>query len=192
MEHPYYAVGAERHLLAHVQALAVRNGFDLYADSDDAVNFSPYGPSGTYTARYGAELLALQQEEVVAGIDGVEVYGESPASLGEGDKAYSWLTKSEVKGNAGQSSGNVLRVQDPSIRNQDAAGTAAEKLLALRQTKKQGWVSVLGKPDPVLGGAIELKDLPDSALNGSFKITAIRHQLDKVQGYITTVWWREV
>jgi hypothetical protein len=191
LTYPYYALGADRHLLAHALALATRDGFDLFADPDDAVGFAAFSGDPSHELRYGAEILDYFSEEQAAQVDGVEVYGESPASLGQGDKAYSWLTKEDVKGNAGSTSGNILRVADPSIRNQDAAGTAAEKIFAAMGTKKKGWVEALGTPAPVLGGAVTLTDLPDGGPDGSFKITAIRHQLDKQRGYITTIFWKE-
>ncbi len=191
LTYPAYALGADRHLLAHALALATRDGFDLFADADDALGFAAYSGDPSHELRYGAEILDYYCEEQAAQVDGVEVYGESPASLGQGDKAYAWLTKEDVKGNAGSSSGNVLRVADPSIRNQDAAGSAAEKIFAAMGVKKRGWVEALGTPEPVLGGAITLTDLPDDGPDGSFKITAIRHLLDKQRGYVTTIFWKE-
>ena len=46
-------------------------------------------------------------------MDGVEVYGSSPAGQGQGEDASSWLTKKDVKGAAGKSTGRVHRVADP-------------------------------------------------------------------------------
>lgn len=193
LDYPFYALGADRHLLAHLHALAKRDGFDAYADHDDALVYAAYSPGfgESYTARYGAEIIAYHCEKQGTATDGVEVYGESPASLGEGDKAYSWLTKEEVKGSAGSSSGNVLRISDPSIRNQDAAGIAAEQILAQLSRQKTGWVKVLGTPEPALGKEILLEDVPQDGPNGSFKITGVRHQLDKQIGYTTIIYWEE-
>jgi hypothetical protein len=194
LSYPFYAIGSDRHLLDHLLTLAKRDGFDLYADVDDALVYAAYsGPLGLpLKLRYGAEILEFHAEEQAAAVDGVEVYGESPASLGEGDKAYSWLTKEEVKGNAGSSSGNVLRMAIASIRNQDAAGIAAENILAELSLKNSGWVEVLGTSKPELGGTIELSDIPDGGPNGSYKVTGVKHRLDKTHGFITTVFWREV
>lgn len=194
LSYPFYAIGSDRHLLGHLLVLAGRDGFDLYADVDDALVYAAYSsPLGLVPKlRYGAEILEFHAEEQAAKVDGVEVYGESPASLGEGDKAYSWLTKEEVKGNAGSSSGNVRRVAVASIRNQDAAGIAAENILAALSLKNSGWVEALGTAGPVLGGSIQLSDIPDDGPNGSYKVTGVRHRLDKTHGFITTVHWREV
>jgi hypothetical protein len=191
LTYPFYALGADRHLLSHVRAMAERDGFDLFADAEDALVFAAFSGDPSHELTYGVDILDYYCEEQAAQFEGVEVYGESPASLGQGDKAYSWLTKEEVKGNAGKSSGNILRVAIPSIRNQDAAGTAAEKLFASLGTQKKGWVEALGTPGPVLGGAVTLTDLPDGGPSGDFKITGIKHQLDKHRGYITTVYWKE-
>ncbi|MEM6272855.1 MAG: hypothetical protein AAF998_25800 [Bacteroidota bacterium] len=204
LDYPFYAVGSDRHLLAHLLGLAARDGFDVYADAEDKLVYAAYtgggggigGASGLLGAsgalRYGAELLAYHAEERPPRIDGVEVYGESPASLGEGDKAYSWLTKEEVKGNAGGSSGNIHRIAIPSIRNQDAAGSAAESIFHRLNPVRTGWVEALGKAPLALGGPVEIADLPDGGPNGSFKIEAIKHQLDKRHGFITKVHWKEV
>lgn len=194
LSYPFYAVGSDRNLLDHMLVLAERDGFDLYADTDDALVYEAFSAPLALLPkfRYGAEILEFHSEEQEVAVDGVEIYGESPASLGEGDKAYSWLTKEEVKGDAGSSSGNVLRMAIASIRNQDAAGIAAENILAGLSVKKLGWVEALGTPKPVLGGSIELSDIPDSGPNGKYKVTGVRHQLDKNHGFITTIHWREV
>ncbi|MEM7038891.1 MAG: hypothetical protein AAF570_18055, partial [Bacteroidota bacterium] len=190
LTYPFYAVGADRHLLDHVLVLGRRDGFDAYADASDKLVFAAWSAALLpVELRYGAEVLDFHSETETGRVDGVEVYGESPASLGEGDKAYSWLTKSEVKGNAGSGSGNVLRVADPSIRNQDAAGSAAEKLLAAMQTETSGWVHALGNAALTLGGTLKLSDVPEGGPSGNLKITGVRHRLDKVKGFVTTVFW---
>ncbi|MCB9232792.1 MAG: hypothetical protein H6581_14065 [Bacteroidia bacterium] len=191
LTYPFYALGADRHLLSHLQMLARRDGFDLFANPDDALTFAPWASSQGQELRYGAEILDYNFEELAPTLDGVEVYGESPASLGEGDKAYSWLTKEEVKGNAGNSSGNILRVADPSIRNQDAAASAAEKLMNAFSTQKLGWVEAMGTPTVKLGGTVTLSELPEDSLNGDYKITGIRHLYDKMNGFVTTINWEE-
>ncbi|MFM2375069.1 MAG: hypothetical protein RLZZ165_166 [Bacteroidota bacterium] len=191
LSYPSYAIGAERHLLSHLLTLAARDGFDVYADADDRLCYTAFSGSPTHRLGYGAEIISYFSEEQAATLDGVEVYGESPASLGQGDKAYSWLTKGEVRGRAGKGSGNLLRVADPSIRNQSAAGTAAERIFATLGSARKGHVNAMGTPGPVLGGAIAMAGLPDGGPSGSFKITGIKHTLDKQNGFITTVDWRK-
>lgn len=191
MSYPVYAVGAERNLLSHLLNLAQRDGYVAYADAEDALNFRAHPADPVVKAQYGVNLLDYHAVEAPAAVVGVEVFGESPASLGEGDKAYAWLTKQEVKGSAGESQGNVLRLQDPSVRNEDAAGKVAENFLAARGPRKRGYVIVLGNQAAVLGGSLELSDLPGDGPNGSYPITQVRHQLDKRNGFITTIWWQE-
>jgi hypothetical protein len=191
MSYPAYATGADRNLISHLLQLAGRDGYVVYADAEDALHYRAHPAAPTATARYGANLIDAVAFDAPAATVGVQVFGESPASLGEGDKAYAWLTKQEVKGSAGESQGHVLRIQDPSVRNEDAAGKMAEKLLAEHRARKRGRVTVLGDPTAVLGGSLELSDLPGDGPNGTFPITQVRHQLDKRNGFITTIWWQE-
>lgn len=191
MSYPAYAAGADRNLMSHLLVLARRDGFVVYADPDDALHYRAHPADPVIKGRYAANLLQYLVSDAPATFVGVEVYGESPASLGEGDKAYAWLTKQEVKGSSGESQGNVLRMRDPSVRNEDAASTAAENLLAELKPRKRGQVTLLGDFNATLGGALELSDLPDDGPNGSYLITQVRHQLDKRNGYITTIWWQE-
>lgn len=191
MSYPAYAAGADRNLMSHVLQLARRDGYVLYADQEDAIHYRAHPAGPTVKARYAANLLEYHAADAPANVVGVEVYGESPASLGEGDKAYAWLTKQEVKGSAGESQGNVLRMRDPSVRNEEAAGKAAENMLAGYSPRKRGQVTILGDCSAVLGGSLEIIDLPGDGPNASYHITQVRHQLDKRNGFITTIWWQE-
>lgn len=188
---PVYALGDQTSAYGHLRHLADQCGFDLYGDRADKLVFAPYAPSQTHEFAYGVDILTYAWAEVPRSFSGVEIYGESPASQGQGDKAYSWLTKKEVKGSSGSKRGTVLHRADPTARTQAIAGTIAKSWLAAGQTQKQGWVTVLGSPAVALGDRLSLTKLPVAAHNGRYKILSISHRLSAQRGFCTTIHWQE-
>lgn len=189
IEFPYFAIGQDRSLWEHSVALAQRNGFHCYADAEDKLAFAAFSGNNSHSFEYGVDILAVDSKTESSGIEGVEVYGESPASLGEGPDASTWLTKEDVKGSAGSGSGKVLRISDPALRNTDTAGTAAEGLFALLSSRRNGKLKAKGKA-VVLGDEIELEGVP-GGLDGTFMACRIQHRLSKDKGFVTTINWKE-
>lgn len=188
---PVYALGDQHSAHDHLRRLATQCGFDLFADSTDQLNFKAYGPKTTHSFTYGEEILAYDWAAQPSPISGVEIYGESPASQGQGDKAYSWLTKKDVKGTSGGKQGTVLRLADPTARTQAIAGKIAKNTLAARQTHGHGWVKVLGAPTVELGQRLALKKMPLAAHNGQYKIVGVNYHLSPQRGLTTTIHWQE-
>ncbi|MFZ6028605.1 MAG: phage late control D family protein [Chloroflexota bacterium] len=172
--------------------LARRCGFDFYADIDDKAHFKKYAAGQTHSLEYGTHILDFYHGAVPAALDGVEVYGESPVGQGQGEDASAWLRKKEVKGSAGKSSGNVLRLTDPAARTQDLARTLAKNILAAHQSTARGWMRLLGNPAIRLGDAVKVAGLPQSSQNGTYKVTGVRHRLCVRSGFITEVGWIKV
>ena len=191
IQFPVYALGDHISAYGHLRHLAEQCGFDLYGDRADKLVFAPYQPSQTHDFTYGVDILAYHWSQRPSPLTGVEVYGESPASQGQGDKAYSWLTKKEVKGSSGKRSGTVLYRVEPTARTQAIAGTIATALLKTHQVQRQGWVTVLGNPATGLGDRLTLAKLPTAAHNGRYKITGVRHRLSQKRGFCTTFQWQE-
>lgn len=191
IQFPVYALGDQTSAYGHLRHLAHQCGFDLYGDRADKLVFAPYNPSQTHELTYGVDILAYHWSQRPSSLSGVEIYGESPASQGQGDKAYSWLTKKEVKGSSGNRSGTVLCRADPTARTQAIAGTIATALLKSQQVQRQGWVKILGNPAAGLGDRLSLAKLPTAAHNGRYKITGVRHRLSQRQGFCTTLDWQE-
>jgi hypothetical protein len=123
---------------------------------------------------------------------GVEVYGESPASQGQGEKAVSWLTKKEVKGTDGKKSPETLQIGDSTARTQDIANKIAKAYLKKYQKKQKGVIKVVGEPEAKLGDGVEIAKMPISSLNGTFKITGVEHYLSRKKGFYTTIHWEEI
>lgn len=191
IQFPVYALGDQTSAYGHLRHLAEQCGFDLYGDRTDKLVFVPYKPSQTHDFTYGLDILAYHWSQRPSPLSGVDVYGESPASQGQGDKAYSWLTKKEVKGSSGNRSGTVLHRADPTARTQAIAGTIATALLKSQQVQRQGWVKTLGNPAVGLGDCLSLAKLPTAAHNGRYKITGVRHRLSPQRGFCTTIQWQE-
>jgi len=191
MQFPTYGIGSEQTAYQHLSRLARQCGFDFYADVEDQLIFARFQPQQTHEFIYGKTILALNLEDGIAAIAGIEVYGESPASQGQGAQASSWFAKQEVKGSAGKSSGNVMRLIEPTARTQDLANQIAEALLAKSSPQKRGQMRGLGNAAVKLGDRLQLSQLPVSTHNGSFKIIGVRHTLHRRQGFCTTVNWEE-
>ncbi len=172
--------------------LARRCGFDFYADADDKANFKKYNAKKTHDLEYGVHILDFRQDSIAAALDGVEVYGESPVGQGQGEDASAWLRKKEVKGSAGKSSGNVLRLADPAARTQNLAKALAKNILDANKATARGWMRVLGNAEIKLGDAVKVAKLPVSSQNGTYKVTSVRHRLNTRSGFVTEIGWVKV
>jgi phage protein D len=187
-----FTVSDHQSIWTVLERLAWRCGFDFYADTDDKAVFKKYAVQTTHTMEYGVHILAYSQESLAPALDGVEVYGESPVGQGQGDDASSWLRKKEVKGSAGKTSGNVLRLADASARTQDLARALAGNILKANQSPACGRVRVLGQAGVKLGDAVKIAKMPDSAQNGVYKVTGVRHRLNNRLGFVTEISWEKL
>lgn len=185
-----YTVGDRQTAWDRVHNLAQQCGFDIYANDRDRAIFSRYTPAATHTFTYGEDILKYSSKQPQKGIEKVEIYGESPASQGQGEQAYSWLTKKEVKATAG-SGGNALRLADPTARSQAVAQSVARGRLTHLKQKQQGQITAIGAANVKLGDAIQITKMPVSKQNGTFKVTGVKHILNSHQGFLTTINWEE-
>ncbi|MDF0551811.1 contractile injection system protein, VgrG/Pvc8 family [Kamptonema sp. UHCC 0994] len=190
IEFAVYAVGDRETASDRLQNLAQQCGFDMYANERDRAIFAQYSPANTHTFTYGENILKYQSEQPQTGIDKIEIYGESPASQGQGNQAYSWLTKKEVKATAG-SGKNVLRLADPTARSQAVAQNIARGMLTHLQQKQHGQIAVIGTANVKLGEAIQITKMPISKQNGTFKVTGVRHTINRRNGFLTTIYWEK-
>lgn len=182
----YYAIGSNASAWMQMGNLAAQCGFDFYADADDKVVFGMPLPAGVPALfQYGVNILSLQVAQTQSTIEGIEVFGESPASFGAGPDAATWMTKSEVKGSAG--SGRKKRLIVPAAREQQTAISIANNLWRQESPRKKGQLRTLGKADLTLGGMIQVSDMPADSQNDTYKITGVNHQLGGNHGFITTI-----
>lgn len=176
----------------HLQTLAGRCGFTFFADEEDRAVFKKYAPEKTHEFEYGTHILDYAPDYVASRVDGVEVYGESPVGQGQGEDASSWLTKKEVKGTAGKSSGKVLRIMDGSARNQNLAQEMAKNIMRNYAIEDRGMVRVLGAAEVRLGDAVKISNMPVSGMDGSFRVAGVCHRLNPQQGFITDISWERL
>jgi phage protein D len=188
----FYAVGNNRSAWQYINELAGQCGFDFYANLEDKLMFSMPLPTGLPTLlRFGKEILTCRIEQTLPTIKGIEVYGESPASFGQGPPASSWFTKQEVKGSGGDSD-KVERLYIPSARAQETATLMATALWQNKKPKKKGILSLLGNAALSIGTLIVISGMPSDAQNGTYKITGFRHRISRDKGFITQVSIEEV
>ena len=192
LEYPVYSLGSDANMYDHMLDLAEREGYDVYADANDKLQFRHYTPVTPQSLEYGKNILQINMEEYTPPYEGVNVFGESPAGHGQGKDAYSWLTKKEVKGSSGKSSGSVLSVADPALKDVSAASTVAESIAQTKNITKWGKAKVLGNNQIELGKTIKVSGSPKNELNGTYKVYGVIHTLGKKTGYRTTIYWKEV
>jgi hypothetical protein len=187
----FYAIGSNRSAQDQIRELAAQCGFDFYADVDDKMVFGMPLPGGAPEMfGFGTNILELKVEQAQQNNEGVEVFGESPASFGAGPDAAAWFTKSEVKGSAG--GGKKIRVYAPSAREQQTAVNMANNLWNKWSPRKKGNLRTLGKAKLALGGMILVSGMPADAQNGTYKITGVAHRLGGNAGFITQLDFEEM
>jgi hypothetical protein len=187
-----YTLGDRYPVYDQLQHLAKQCAFDFYANTEDKAVFAQYNAATTHECKYGENILTYTLDQVNPRITGVEIYGESPASQGQGEQAYSWLTKKEVKGTAGSNSTMMLRLDDPTARSQQVANKIAAAVLESLPQKTKGKLKVLGNPQVKLTDAIQVSQMPLTQQNGKFKITKVVHTLNRRSGFCTLINWEQV
>jgi len=188
---PRYVISGGKNIWQQLKLLSHYSGTDLYTDASDKVNFTKYKKSSGATFNYGVDILEAEKEVVVPTIDGVEVYGDSPAGQGQSDEANFWFKKEELVGKAGKTSGTILRRSVFAARNKKLCETIAKNLFDTSNNTATGRVLIVNGEGVGLGQTITLKDVPVKDVNGSYKVTALKHQLNENSGFTTEILWEE-
>ena len=187
--YPYLVVHESKNLLKHILELAMREGMDLYFDTDNKLTVKKFNKSNAdHTFYYGIDILDLQLFNHQPTSEHILIYGESPAS-NQGADTWHWLTKDlqPFQGEVGEGI-KTLSIQDSAVRTKDAADRQAiAKLGAMKDQSTRGKLKILGNPTVKLGDAIEIKSAPKPELNGLFKVTSVRHIFNKRDGYLTFI-----
>jgi hypothetical protein len=187
--YPYYVVHESKNLLRCLREMARREGMDLYFDENNRLTMKKFSKTNPdHIFRHGAELLALELRAHQAPSERVKVYGESTASS-QGSDTWYWLVRDDppARSEAGQGR-KSLAAQDGVLRTKDAADSyAAAWLGALKDQALSGRLKILGNPKVKLGDAFSIQDSPRPELNGLFKVVAVRHVLNKRDGFVTWV-----
>ncbi|WP_168769504.1 hypothetical protein [Yoonia sediminilitoris] len=191
---PYYVADARRSRFQHITELAYLSGFDLYADTDNALICEAFGNGQqVHPLSHGRDVLDYRVERTMAHANRVEAWGESPGSSA-GAESWSWLAKDGApqRGTAGSGDPLVL-LEHSALRTAEAAQRAADAQLArLLNRRLRGYVTILGYPPVQLGDAIRLEDMPDDDLNATFQVRGLRHRIDKAAGFLTEVRFQSI
>lgn len=177
---PFYTVDSSKTFYDHTIELARKNGFEVFANSDDELVFKAYESSSATTFEYGKDVIQVSRSEQEPIYKGAKVFGESPSSS-QGDDSVHWLTKNPVQGESG--SDNELIVQDSSIKTTDAAGTAAAAIQGAFAKSVVVILEVVGNAAVKLNDTVEISGMPDSSIDGEYQVARVEHFLSKSKGF---------
>lgn len=189
VELAFFVIDDRSNAYQHIAALALKSGHMAHFTPEGKLRFVPFVVGrATQTFTYGVDVLSLEVVAAAASAGEVTTVGEGAAGS-SGREAWNWLVKNPVpvKGTAG--AGEPARMfQDASLRSGDAAQTAAEAIAqAANFTTLKGSLLVPGTAEVVVGGAIEIVDAPQQALNGLCLVRRVRHHYSKREGFKTEV-----
>ena len=81
-----------------------------------------------------------------------------------------------------------MQVFEPAIRSIEQAGLVANNLRTVLKSGKTGRITVLGNPAMKLGDTVLLSKMPDTAMNGAFRIKRVSHLLSSRRGFISKIF----
>jgi len=181
---PVYVVDYANNAFEHILRLAERCSFDVYVTDDEELIFQKPSGGKKHTLEYGKEIIKVEEADFSPLFISARVYGESPASVKGSDTSH-WLTKQEVKGEAG--SGAVLSLHDPVVRDTQTAETVAQARLDRLEYTFAAVVETVGKPEIKLGDTVTLENMPSSAFQGDLEVRGVEHYLSKSKGFTTRI-----
>jgi phage protein D len=186
---PVYVIDEGANAYEHILRLAERCNFDVYMTDDEQLVFKEWGGGKNNPLQFGKEITRVETFEFSPLYESTKIYGESPSSMKGSDTSH-WLTKQEVKGEAGK--GAVLSLQDPAIRDKKTAETVAKARMTKLEYVFGAVVETLGKPEIKLGDTVTLENIPSSQLKGQLEVRSVQHYLGKAEGFTTVVncWMR--
>ncbi len=181
---PMYVIDDSANAYEHILRLAERCNFDAYITHDDKLLFKEWNGGTKHSIEYGKDLIRFEELNLSPLYVSARIHGESPASVKGADTSH-WLTKQEVKGEAG--SGEVISLHDPAIKDTETAETVAKAKLDKLKYTFAAVVEIIGNPDINLGDTIALEGIPESFLKGEIEVRGIEHYLSKVKGFTTKI-----
>jgi hypothetical protein len=119
---PSYVINESSNGYEHILKLADRCNFNVYIDDDQLMFRSPEQGKST-NLYFGKQIIEIKESNFTPLLDGVKIQGESPSSFKGSDTSH-WLTKQDVKGEAG---GSVIRsMHDPALKDKETAESVAK------------------------------------------------------------------
>ena len=185
---PMYVIDETTNAYEHILKLADRCNFDAYVNENEKLVFKEWGGGKNYPVQYGKEITALKTLDFSPLYASARVHGESPSSM-KGSDSVHWLTKQEVKGEAG--SQLIFSIDDPTIKDKKTAETVAKARKSKLEYTFGVAVETVGKPEIKLGDTVTIKDAPIPNLKGPLEVRSVQHYLSKAKGFTTTInCWR--
>jgi phage protein D len=186
---PSYAIDDTSNALEHIQKLADRCNFEVYVTDDEKLVFQKLNGGKNHALEFGKNIIGVEGINFSPLYKSAKIFGESPSSI-KGAETFHWLTKKEVKGEAG--SGNELVINDPAIRDQQTADTVAKAKLNELQYTFGLIVETVGNPEIKLGDSVSIVGVPNPEINGEYQIRSTEHYLSKIHGFISMInCWRK-
>ena len=194
IDFPAYVIDGRRSFSRHISDLAALCGFDFYFNSEGKLVFKKFSaPQAVHGFEHTKDILELQVTRAPPRVGAVQAWGESPTSS-KGPGSAAWLTKNfgPSKGTAG-SGKPVFLLERPALRTSDAAKTAAGAAeTSVQRDRLRGRLLSVGRPEVKLGDSIQLRSVPDHALNKSFQVRSVTHRITKERGFTTEVGFRSI
>ncbi len=212
-----YAVERRLGAHTQLRRLAERLGFSLFSARDGKVHFRGVGRAaslgtggglgglggladaasaaagalglggGGGNLEYGAHLLEAAGRLQPAFARTVLVGGESPMS-GQGEDKSFWLTAIDTDYEDSSGSGDEILVTDSAARTKDMAGRfAAGYATTFGRRAATIKLTTLGMPTLELGDSLGASGAPESGINASGTITALRHRFGARDGFVTEI-----
>ena len=187
--YPYVVAHESRSALDLLRRIARVEGMDLYADHEGRLTMKRFTKAAAdYSFKYAVDVLDARVVRHDVPTAHVIVAGESPAST-RGNDSWHLIAKDASAYLGDEGSGvRLLALHEGTVRTKAGAkrlATATRDAVAAYAT--WGRLAVLGNPRVRLGDAIGVEDAPTSSLNGTFKVTGVRHHFSKRRGHVTIV-----
>jgi phage protein D len=183
---PRFVVDDRLSLYGHVARLAAWGGFVVCIGADGTLRVKDPGASAEPVARFahGLDVLDFALGERALHTAALQVTGEGAAGDQGSDAAY-WLRKDPASNQSNAGTGTPSRVASVAVlRSADSvAGFARARLARVSEASTRGWLLTAGAPEVEPGDNIELSSMPQSSLDGSYRVEDIVHELDVRRGY---------
>jgi phage protein D len=187
---PRFVVDDRVSLYGHIARLAALGGHVACIAADGTVKVKNPAADAEPAARiaYGVDILDFALGERAPHTAAVQVTGEGAAG-DQGSDAWYWLRKDPASNQSTAGSGTPLRtVSVGALRSAEAVEKlAASKLRRASEASTRGWLLISGAPQVEPGDNVEVSGLPQSSLNGEYRVTEIVHELDVRGGYRSRV-----
>lgn len=199
-----YVVHRGPRAMRHIEDLAERSGFSLFADRSGKINFTaPKTGGADHKLDYFADVLRLSLRAEAPAFNSAVVFGEGAAGEKGADRAHWLVTKlSSVSGKAsidadwsvqpGKLGDLPLTLRDGAVRAAgDAADQAKARMSALAARSVRGYIEAVGDAAVEPGNLVELEAIPSDhqlhalASGRALLVRRVRQAYSARRGFVT-------